>query len=464
MNRGLAKLALAAFLAALSLACLGAQSPAAPSQPAGIGSGDWVGTLLLKGKDGASLSGPIRLRLLAPGRGALLDIPEQSMFGYPLDEVGYSKTRLSFQFGALGEEETLRFEGLYLASLGKAPGADPTVPGGIVGTAVSTTWKGSFTLRKAMAEPVEGERPLDLPGAKTKEGEGVGPLLPGTLRLPRRAGGSTALAVLVAGAGPSDRNGNNFNVPGKTDSLKLLAEALARRGVATYRFDKRGSGEAYTLERSSNSMSYALQAEDLASILGHFIQGKEFGRVLVMGMNEGAWVAALALEILAESGMAVDGFAVLGASGKAPRTSLLESLEGLDEATRREAMAILEAIDSGKDYPQPSPSLADFFARERKDWLKEWISLKPDRDIGAADTPVLLVRGEADLQVEEESFNALAAARPGAASRRIPSMNYLLKLVKSEEENYASFSDPRFPIPDALADLLAAFAKAQPAP
>jgi hypothetical protein len=183
-----------------------------------------------------------------------------------------------------------------------------------------------------------------------------------------------------------------------------------------------------------------------------------------MSMNEGSWVAAQALDILGREGKAVDGFAVLGTSGEAPRTTLLKSLEGLDEVIRKEALAILAAIEEGRTYPEPSPILADFFSRDREDWIKEWIALKPDVDIGAANTPVLLVRGEADLQVGNEAFDLLAAARPGAATRLIPSMNYLLKRVTSEEENYASFSDPRFPIPEALADLLAAFAKAQPAP
>jgi hypothetical protein len=420
--------------------------------------------MILKAKDGTSLSGLISLRLLKPGMGALLDIPEQSMFGYPLDEVTYSKSRLSFLFGALGPEEVLKFDGYYFANLNAPRSSDALGEGGIVGTVSSSSWKGNFTLKEVAPKSEAGESSLALRGAKEEEGDSPAPVLPGTLRLPRRVGQATPLAVLVAGSGPSDRNGNNFNVPGKTDSLKLLSEALALRGVATYRYDKRGSGEAYALERSSNSVGYARQARDLAAILGHFIDRREYGRILVMSMNEGSWVAAQALDILGREGKAVDGFAVLGTSGEAPRTALLKSLEGLDDSTRQEALAILSAIEAGKPYPEPSPILADFFSKDREDWIREWISLKPDVDIGAADTPVLLVRGEVDLQVGNEAFDLLAAARPGAATRMIPSMNYLLKRVTTEEENYASFSDPSFPIPEALADLLAAFAKAQPAP
>jgi hypothetical protein len=43
-------------------------------------------------------------------------------------------------------------------------------------------------------------------------------------------------------------------------------------------------------------------------------------------------------------------------------------------------------------------------------------------------------------------------------------MNYVLKEVHSEDENYAAFTDPSFKVPALLADLLASYAKAQPGP
>jgi len=56
------------------------------------------------------------------------------------------------------------------------------------------------------------------------------------------------LVILVAGAGKTDRDGNNVDVPGKTNSLRQLAEMLRERNVGTLRYDRRGTGEAYKLE------------------------------------------------------------------------------------------------------------------------------------------------------------------------------------------------------------------------
>src|SRR5439155_16945655 len=48
--------------------------------------------------------------------------------------------------------------------------------------------------------------------------------------------------VLVAGSGPTDRDGNNRLVPARIDLLKQIAERLARVGIASLRYDKRGIG------------------------------------------------------------------------------------------------------------------------------------------------------------------------------------------------------------------------------
>src|SRR6202171_5639348 len=48
--------------------------------------------------------------------------------------------------------------------------------------------------------------------------------------------------VMVAGSGPTDRDWNSPLLPGTNGSARLLAEALARAGIASLRYDKRASG------------------------------------------------------------------------------------------------------------------------------------------------------------------------------------------------------------------------------
>ncbi len=61
----------------------------------------------------------------------------------------------------------------------------------------------------------------------------------GTLLIPDNIN-ETPLAIKIAGSGPTDRNGNNPIMT--NNSLKMLAEGLAKNGIASLRYDKRGLG------------------------------------------------------------------------------------------------------------------------------------------------------------------------------------------------------------------------------
>ena len=65
----------------------------------------------------------------------------------------------------------------------------------------------------------------------------------GTLDLPRSAP-PFPVALVIAGSGPTDRNGNNSMLPGANNSLKYLAQGLAAAGIASLRYDKRGIAES----------------------------------------------------------------------------------------------------------------------------------------------------------------------------------------------------------------------------
>jgi fermentation-respiration switch protein FrsA (DUF1100 family) len=453
--------------ACILLSSLILPSPA-HAQKAGIATGLWQGSLVLQraseggsppgASQAGSLESPMTLRLLPPGKGALIDIEAQSMYGYPLDEVSWTADRLKFRFDALGPGEEMSFEGIY-ASIGTGQPAGAAGEGSIVGTARSPSWKASFRLKKVPGTAPPGEEPLDvvLPDA----------VLPGTLQLPSSGSSGAPLILLLAGAGSTDRNGNNFNVPGRTDSLAQLAARLAAKGVASWRWDKRGSGESYLYESGERRLSLAVHVSDTAQAITQAKKLKGFSRIIVSGMNEGAWIGAAALNSLAGDARAIpvaDGFAGYAVSGEAPEHTLAASISTLDDATRKEAASILRALLAGRPFSAPSAALADFFAPSRLDWLRSWLAFTPAREIGALRMPVLLVYGEKDMQVSRKAFELLLEARPLAIARIIPGMNHVLKSVEDEEENYASFTDPGYEVPPAFVDLLAAFAKARPAP
>src|SRR5437762_181685 len=65
-----------------------------------------------------------------------------------------------------------------------------------------------------------------------------------TLLLPKDTSKPMRIVLLLSGSGPTDRNGNSPVLPGKNNSLLMLAEGLASNGISSLRYDKRGVGES----------------------------------------------------------------------------------------------------------------------------------------------------------------------------------------------------------------------------
>lgn len=80
-------------------------------------------------------------------------------------------------------------------------------------------------------------------------------MLRGSLLLPRSAV-PPPVVLLVAGSGPTDRDGNN-PFGGNNRYLLRLAEALAERGIASVRYDKRESPAAWRRRRARKTSASA---------------------------------------------------------------------------------------------------------------------------------------------------------------------------------------------------------------
>ena len=65
-------------------------------------------------------------------------------------------------------------------------------------------------------------------------------------------GKASVLVLLIAGSGPTDRDGNNPMM--KNNSLKMIAEGLSERGIASFSFDKRAVGASALAATSENEL------------------------------------------------------------------------------------------------------------------------------------------------------------------------------------------------------------------
>src|SRR6266576_5706683 len=152
--------------------------------------------------------------------------------------------------------------------------------------------------------------------------------LGGTLTLPRGATARVPVVVIIAGSGPTDRNGNSM-MGIRPNSYAQLAWRLAERGIATLRYDKRGlPGTQGVFDITRVTLEdFAADARAAAESLA---RDRRFSRVVLVGHSEGASLAFIA----ARQGAPVAGVVSVSGLGRPIVDVLREQLSRqLDSAT-----------------------------------------------------------------------------------------------------------------------------------
>ena len=278
--------------------------------------------------------------------------------------------------------------------------------------------------------------------------EGV--TLRGDLWLPASATGRVPVVLFLAGSGPTDRDANS-SLGLRTDAYRLLAEALAARGIASLRYDKRGVGAS---GRDFDPATTVLDdfAADALAITARLRADPRFATLALLGHSEGGLLALMIAERAAP-----DVIVLLAAPGRPLAVVLREQLaRRLDPRAMVDVDRLLAAARRGASLdPIPAP-LAPLFAPTVRAFLRSALDLDPLPLLRAAKARVAIVQGAFDAQVTPADARLLAEARPDATLTILPTMNHVLKEEASGAMPQASYSDPARPLAPGLGDILAA--------
>jgi uncharacterized protein len=273
--------------------------------------------------------------------------------------------------------------------------------------------------------------------------------LKGTFVIPDGKG-PFPVAVIHPGSGPTDRDCNQ-PVMLKTDAFKMLAEALAAKGIATLRIDKRLIGES--LKHKETDIRFDHYADDLVAWIKLVREDKRFDRVAVIGHSEGALIG-----LVAAGKVKVDAFVSLCGPGESLAVTIRSQLKkGLSKEKFEASDRVIGELEAGrevKDYPKDMDML---FRPSVQPYLISMFKPDPAKLIAALDVPVLIVSGAEDVQIVPEHGKKLAAANKKAKLVTIEKMSHTLKLVEKPEDQKASYSDPKRPLAPGLVDALAEF-------
>lgn len=272
--------------------------------------------------------------------------------------------------------------------------------------------------------------------------------LGGTLTTPRGVTKPVPVVVIIAGSGPTDRNGNSM-MGIRPNSYAQLAWRLAERGIASLRYDKRvlpatkGTVDISTLTLEDFAADARVAAESLS-------RDRRFSRVLLLGHSEGA---ALAL-IAARGGPPVSGVVSVSGFGRplgvVMREQLARQIDSTTLVRYDTAMAQYLRGETPRDVP---PTLTVLFVPINQHFMKSLMSFDPPGAIRAVRQPTLIVQGGQDLQVTVADAERLHAGKPDAQLAVIPQANHVLKQTSATTlpGQLPTYQDPTVPImPDVV--------------
>ncbi len=273
--------------------------------------------------------------------------------------------------------------------------------------------------------------------------------LHGTITRPVYASAPRPGVLLLAGSGPTDRDWTSALLEGTNGSGKQLAEALARHGVVTLRFDKSGAG--VNPGPPPEQVTFDLYRDEGLAALTALRARPDVdpAHVFVAGNSEGG-VHATRIAIAARGQVA--GVVYLASASRSMQDTMLGQIAAnlRDNAklpepdTQRrigEMKAILDAFVAGKpvdltamsqDIPQLVQVIASLTAPNTAGLMRTYLSFDNAAEAAAVDVPVLICQGGKDVQIDPELDARRLEASLKAAGRDVtlhlsPDANHVFK-------------------------------------
>lgn len=271
-------------------------------------------------------------------------------------------------------------------------------------------------------------------------------ILQGTLDVPEGKG-PFSLVVILPGSGPTDRDGNSPGMGVRTDAYKQLAAALAAKGIATLRYDKRGIGGSSLAIADEKSLRFDTYVDDAIAWIAQERKDPRFNRFFIVGHSEGSLIG-----ILAAQRTKLDGYVSLDGAGRPAPVVLHEQIAKSAPNFLAQSDAIAAQLRLGQPVDDVPEELMSLYRPAIQPYLMSWFKLDPAAELAKLKIPVTIVQGEADIQVPVSDAKLLAAADPSATLIVVPGMSHVLKHVAgtTQAEEMTAYTDPSLPLDPAV--------------
>lgn len=251
--------------------------------------------------------------------------------------------------------------------------------------------------------------------------------------------------LLIAGSGPTDRDGNNalgFN----NNSLKMVAQELSTSGYAVLRYDKRGIAGSKNAVTNQANLRFEHFIEDAKNWLIFLIE-EGYENLVVAGHSQGSLVGMMA----AQENANVVGFISIAGLAEDSGEAIVRQLGAQSPVLAEDARINIDSMKAGYTVKKYNPYLISLFGPSIQPFLKSYIAYTPTEEIKKLEVPILIINGTTDIQIGVDQAENLRNAYPNAELVIIEGMNHVLKDAPEDlAANVATYNNPDLPLSDGL--------------
>lgn len=282
---------------------------------------------------------------------------------------------------------------------------------------------------------------------KTEKGD-----LHGTLMNPNE--NKETVVLIIAGSGPTDRNGNQFNL--QNNSLQMLANGLYANEIASYRFDKRGVAMSQSAGIVEADLRFEHYVNDAKTTINWLVNEQGFNKVIIIGHSEGSTIGLLA----SLNNDKVAKYISLAGPAMPADELIKEQLRSQPPQVLQELTPYLDSLKQGNQVKSVPPMYLSLLRPTVQPYLISWMKYNPSVEIAKLTIPALIIQGTTDFQVSAQQAEMLAAAKPDSELKLIEGMNHIFKLTTSNRmQNFGTYNNPNLPIHSELVPTIIAFIK-----
>jgi len=231
------------------------------------------------------------------------------------------------------------------------------------------------------------------------------------------------IAIIVAGSGPTDRNGNSTMAP-PTNEYEMLAHSLDSQNIATFRYDKRGVGKSTFPDFKEKDIVFDDYVKDAEKIFDYLHDTLGFKNIYFIGHSEGSLIA-----MLASQNRKVKGYISIAGAGQPIDIILEEQMQHqpLPDSVKQQIPVIFNQLKQGKEVDNVPTDLDPLFRSSVQPYMISWLKYSPEKEIKKLKCPILILQGSCDIQVKEEDAKNLHQANKKSTLEIIPNMSHTLK-------------------------------------